>query len=71
MQSFRQLTDQAKINKQPERVRIKTVNQTGTLQQVLRGFNMPDRRMEELAILNGMRLTDQVPQGTLIKIVGQ
>ena len=71
MQSFRQLTDQAKINKQPERVRIRTVNQTATLQQVLRSFNVPDRRMEELSILNGMRLTDQVQQGTLIKIVGQ
>jgi predicted Zn-dependent protease len=71
MQSFRQLTDAARINKQPERVRIKTVNQTATLQQVLRGFNMPDRRLEELAILNGMRLTDQVQQGTLIKIIGQ
>mgnify|MGYP003575510403 FL=1 len=71
MQSFRQLTDQAKINKQPERVRIKTVSQTATLQQVLRSFNVPDRRLEELAILNGMRLADQVPQGTLIKVVGQ
>lgn len=71
MQSFRQLTDQAKINKKPERVRIKTVAQTATLQQVLRSFNMPDNRLEELAILNGMRLTDQVQKGTLIKVVGQ
>jgi predicted Zn-dependent protease len=71
MQSFRQLTDPAKLNKQPERIRIKTVGQTATLQQVLRGFNMPDKRLEELAILNGMLLTDQVPQGTLIKIIGQ
>jgi predicted Zn-dependent protease len=71
MQSFRQLTDASKLNRQPERIRIKTVGQTATLQQVLRGYNMPERRLEELAILNGMRLTDQVQQGTLIKIVAQ
>jgi predicted Zn-dependent protease len=71
MQSFRQLTDASKLNRQPERIRIKTVGQTATLQQILRGFNTPDRRLEELAILNGMRLTDQVSQGTLIKIVAQ
>lgn len=71
MQSFRQLTDASKLNRQPERIRIKTVGQTASLQQILRGFNMSDKRLEELAILNGMRLTDQVSQGTLIKIVAQ
>ncbi|ANE51119.1 M48 family metalloprotease [Flavisolibacter tropicus] len=71
MQSFRQVTDQAKLNKQPERIRIKTVGQTATLQQVLRGFNMADNRMNELALLNGMLLTDQVQKGTLIKVLGQ
>lgn len=71
MQSFRELTDQAKINKKPERVRIRTVNQTSTLQQVFRNFNVPDRRMEEFAVLNGMRLNDQVQQGTLIKIIAE
>ncbi len=71
MQGFRQLTDAAKLNKKPERIRIKTVTQTGTLQQAFRQFNVSDKRMEELAILNGMKLTDNVTQGSLIKIVGQ
>ncbi|WP_239693435.1 M48 family metalloprotease [Rufibacter roseus] len=69
MQSFRQLTDQEKINRKPEVVRIKTVNQNGTLSQVLQSFNTPTNRLEELAILNGMQLSEQVQKGTLIKVV--
>jgi predicted Zn-dependent protease len=69
MQSFRQLTDQNIINRQPQRVRIKTVSSATTLQQALRSNGIADNRMEEMAILNGMRLTDQVPAGTLIKVV--
>jgi len=71
MQSFKALTDPAKLNKKAERVQIKTVQQRGTLAQVLRTFKVPDARMEELAILNGMELTDTVEKGLLIKTIGQ
>jgi predicted Zn-dependent protease len=69
MQSFRNLTDPSKLNKQPERVRIKSVRQTGSLEQALRNHNTPQARLNELAILNGMKLTDQVTQGMLIKVI--
>jgi predicted Zn-dependent protease len=69
MQSFRQLTDAAKLNRQPDRVRIKTLTQDGTLEQALRRYNVPDSRIEEMAILNGMRRTDKVEKGTSIKVV--
>lgn len=69
MQSFRQLTDPNIINRKPDRVRIKTVASATTLQQALRNLRVPDNRLEEMAILNGMRLTDQVAAGTLIKVV--
>ena len=69
MQSFRELTDAAKINKKPERVRLKNVTQATTLQQFFRNNNVPDKRMEEFAILNGMQLNTQVSAGTLIKII--
>lgn len=71
MQSFKELTDASKINKKPERIRIKTVAQSMTLDQALRNFRMPANRMEELSILNGMKLTDNVPAGTMIKIIGE
>ena len=69
MQSFKMLTDQAKLNKLPERVRIKTVATNSTLAQVLRSYKIPEKRMEELAILNGMATTAVVNKGTLIKIL--
>jgi predicted Zn-dependent protease len=69
MQNFRQLTDQSKINKQPERIRIKTVNTTMTLDKALRSYNVPQARLEQHAIMNGMKLTDNVAAGTMIKIV--
>ncbi len=71
MRNFKQLTDAQKINKLPERVRIKTVRQAGTLRQALANYKVPEKRMEETSILNGMNLTDQVTQGSLIKVVEQ
>lgn len=71
MQSFRQLTDASKLNKKPERVRIKTVAANSTLNQALTSFQVPQNRREEMAILNGMKLTDQLSKGTLIKIVSE
>mgnify|MGYP005751229887 CR=1 FL=1 len=69
MESFRELTDPSKLNKQPERVRIKTVKQTGTLAQALQAYTKDTKRLEEFAVLNGMQLEDRVEQGTLIKVV--
>ena len=69
MQSFKKLTDAAKINKKPERVRIKTVAANGTFAQALKYFKVADKRMEEMAILNGMLQTDPVTKGMLIKVI--
>ncbi len=69
MQSFRALTDPAKLNKKPERIRVRTITNGSTLQQVLKNYGVPDKRLEELAILNGMKLTDNVPSGTQIKLI--
>jgi predicted Zn-dependent protease len=71
MQNFKQLTDASKLNKKPERVRIKTVNQSTTLGQALRGFGVDQKRHEEMAVLNGMKLKDKVSSGTLIKIIAE
>lgn len=70
MAGFKQLTDQTKINKKPERIRIKTANKKTTLEQALRSFSVAEKRLPELAILNGMKLTDNVSQGMMIKIIG-
>jgi predicted Zn-dependent protease len=71
MQNFGPLTDAAKLNKKPERVRIKTIAQAATLEQSLKGFGIPEKRLEEMAVLNGMQLKDKLASGTLIKIITQ
>lgn len=69
MSNFRELNDPEMLNRQPERISIKTVKQNGTLAQALRSFQVQEDRMEELAVLNGLQLEDRVEQGMLIKVV--
>ena len=69
MTNFRALTDPSKINVSPERVAIRTVQADGTLQQALGRFSVPSNRHQELAILNGMELSERVHKGMLIKTV--
>lgn len=71
MQNFRTLTDADKLNRQPERIKIKEIDKPTTLQEALRQYNMPTGRHKELAVLNGMQLTDKLTKGTLIKVVGK
>jgi len=69
MQNFRELKDASKLNKQPDRVRIKTVSQSITLEQALRQYKVSDKRFDELAILNGMELKEKIAPGTMIKVI--
>ncbi|HVF97997.1 MAG TPA: M48 family metalloprotease, partial [Flavisolibacter sp.] len=70
MQSFRTLTDASKLNRKPERIRLRTTTQAGTLEQVLRNYSIPAARFQEFAILNGLQLTDRVAAGTIVKVMG-
>lgn len=69
MTRFNTLTDAEKINKKPERVRVRTVQQNGMLADALKAYRVSDKRMGELAILNGMELSDRVEKGMLIKVL--
>jgi predicted Zn-dependent protease len=68
MQNFKQLTDQAIINRKPQRIDIVTAS-GATLRDALRAKNVSDLMLEEHAVLNGMKLTDKISSGTLIKII--
>ena len=70
MKSFKPLTDQAKINKQPTLIKIVESKRNASLQQILSEFNMPTAKHNELAILNGMELNSIVESGTLVKVLG-
>lgn len=66
---FNVLNDADKINRKPQRVRIKSVQQNATLAQALTGYGMKQDKLEELSVLNGMKLNDQVQRGMLIKVL--
>lgn len=68
IKSFRQLTDQDKLNRQPEQLRIAT-SRGGTLQSALQQERIPANRMNEFSILNGMELNQSLPAGTLFKVL--
>jgi predicted Zn-dependent protease len=71
MRNFKELKDSEKLNRKPDVIKIKTVTQPMTLKAALQNFGMPADRFDELALLNGMLLTDQVSKGMLIKVVGK
>lgn len=65
--NFNQLNDPSKINVEPTRIKVQTIAQTGTLQQALTKLGSASGDLEELSVVNGMLLTDQVTKGMLIK----
>jgi predicted Zn-dependent protease len=71
IRNFKELKEAEKLNRQPDVVRIKSLPQQMTLQAALQYFNMPSDQFEELAILNGMQLSDPLSKGSLIKVVGK
>lgn len=68
---FKSVSDPNILNRQPERIRIKTVQRNGTLRDALKDLNMPDGKLDDLAILNGIDLTTKVDKGMLIKTIGK
>lgn len=71
MTNFSKLTDQSRINVKPKKVIVKKVQRAGTMASVLTSFGTPQAMLEEVALLNNIELTAQVPAGKLIKIIGE
>lgn len=67
MKNFDQLTDPDKINRQPMRIKIEKVQRTATLKQALQELGANNSQMNELSLINGMQLNEQVEAGMLIK----
>lgn len=70
-EGFRRLSDPDKLNRQPERIRLKRTARAMTFTDAMTQWGMPTARLEELAILNGMQRTENVPANTLLKTIGK
>ncbi len=71
MASFSKLIEASKINVKPKRILIKKVPRNETLNDAFAYFGVPQAQYKELALLNDLELTDQVPTGKLIKVIGE
>lgn len=69
MTRFDDLKDASKLNRKPDKLKIVEAGVNGTLSDALTFQKMPAKRMTELALLNGMELTEKVSTGKLIKII--
>jgi predicted Zn-dependent protease len=70
-QGFQRLTDASKLNRQPERIRIKTATAATTLASALAANGVSSSRYEEVAILNGMETNARLSKGMLYKVVAK
>ena len=70
-EGFKNLNDPDKLNRKPDRIRIKNVTRTASFKDTMKSLGMPDSRIEELGVLNQMQPNDPVTQGTLIKVISK
>ena len=70
-EGFKNLNDPDKLNRKPDRIRIKNVTRTASFKDTRKSLGMPDSRIEELGVLNQMQPNDPVTQGTLIKVISK
>jgi len=70
MGTFSVLSDPSKLNKKPVKILVKRVQRTGTFADALRYYGIQQNKMDELAFLNNLELSDVVQSGKLIKVTG-
>ncbi len=68
MTNFKELTEASKINVEPAKILIKTVRKSGTLSGALKDLGASSRDLEELAVLNGMELSENIRSGSKLKL---
>lgn len=69
MANFNRLSEASKLNVKPKRIKVQSVRNSGTLADAFKAFGVPQNRMNDLALLNNMELTDNVSRGKLIKLI--
>ena len=71
MEKFDKLTDPAKLNVKPKRIKIYQVQKSQTVSELLKSQKVPDAKMKELALLNNLELTSTIEKGKLIKLIAE
>ena len=69
MRQFKELSDPKRIDVRPDRIRIRTVRDSDTMENALRSFGLQNEKLKEMALLNGATHNQIIPTNTLIKVV--
>ena len=67
--AFGPITEQAFLDRQPQRIRVKKVARTALLQEALRRLQVDSALWPEIAWLNGLALDAQVQAGQHLKVI--
>lgn len=68
---FNRLNDPEKLNRQPDVISVKTVQNSGPLESQLASFGVESGKYEEHAVLNGMTLDENLSNGDRIKVIAR
>ena len=71
LRSFRSLTDPARINVKPDRLRVQRAGTAGAFADVIRQLGAAPADLETNAILNNVQSTDKVSASTMVKFVAR
>jgi len=69
MRGFKELSDPKKINVKPDRVRLRTTKAAGSVESAFRTMGIPKDDLDDIALLNGMQLSENLPANTLVKVI--
>jgi predicted Zn-dependent protease len=69
MKGFKVLSDPKRINVKPDRIRLRTTKTAGTVESSLRSMGIPKDDLDDIALLNGMELNENLPANTLVKVI--
>jgi len=69
IQSFQPLTDPARINRRPLRISLQSGRKGEVLQSALQRLSAPPARWKDMALMNGMQLSEALASDRVLKIV--
>uniref|UniRef100_UPI0032176415 M48 family metalloprotease n=1 Tax=uncultured Draconibacterium sp. TaxID=1573823 RepID=UPI0032176415 len=72
MMNFAQLTDNAKLNVKPDRIKIITIRSASvSLADAFEYYKVPKTKFNEFALLNNLELDHTLKRGDVIKVLGK
>ena len=69
LNGFRTLRDKSKLNVKPDRLRVKKVKRSMTLQAALKKVGVQEKDLEKVALMNGRLLNETVSANTRLKVI--